>query len=155
MAYHNIGNLHDSLTDFNKAIYLKPQFANAHLNRGIAHYENGNFDSALIDSSEAIRLKHQDANAYYIRGTVHFALEKYKQSDDDFRQADALQPDEPIILAGLAITQFMLENSGDAKRIWRGLVAQDARYMDADWVGKELRWRPELVEAARKLIATL
>jgi hypothetical protein len=80
---------------------------------------------------------------------------KFEQAFDDFKHALTLDGTYKWVNAGLAITQFMLENNGDAKRIWRGLVAQDEHYRDADWVGKELNWRPELVEAARKLIAEL
>ncbi len=41
------------------------------------------------------------------------------------------------------------------QRLWHGLLAQDERYYDSEWVGRALNWRAELIDAARKLIAEL
>jgi len=51
------GDIEGALEDYNKAIQLKPDFANAFNNRGAARRAKGDIESALEDYNEAIRLK--------------------------------------------------------------------------------------------------
>ncbi|MGZ5849448.1 MAG: tetratricopeptide repeat protein, partial [Methyloceanibacter sp.] len=43
-----------AIADFTDAIRLKPDFALAYCNRGIANFELGRYDDALVDYSVAI-----------------------------------------------------------------------------------------------------
>ena len=44
--------------DYNEAIHLKPDYADAFSNRGNAYYLKGDYDRAIQDNSQAIHLKH-------------------------------------------------------------------------------------------------
>jgi hypothetical protein len=61
----------------------------------------------------------------------------------------------PAAPAGLAITSWVLGSKEAALAQWRKLADADPHYRDAAWVGKELRWRPEMAETARQLIAEM
>jgi tetratricopeptide (TPR) repeat protein len=151
------GDLEGAIADYTEAIRLDPQHPHAYNNRGNARKESGDLEGAITDYTEAIRLDFdpEPSEIYSKRGDAFFTLKKYEEALDDFQEALRLDSDFKSATAGLATTQFMRENVGDAKRIWRGLIAKDDRYQDANWVGEEFRWRPELVEAARRLIAEL
>ncbi len=55
------------MREFNEAIRLNPDYAEAYFNRGKTRREQGNIDRALGDFNEAIRLKPDFADALYSR----------------------------------------------------------------------------------------
>ena len=62
-----------ALQDYNEAIRLKPDYADAFNNRGIARKAKGDLEGALQDYNEAIRLKPDFAEAFNNRGNVRKA----------------------------------------------------------------------------------
>ncbi|MBZ0308821.1 MAG: tetratricopeptide repeat protein, partial [Anaerolineae bacterium] len=61
--YHNRGNVYVDLGEYNRAIadydqaiMLGPNYANAFWGRGNAHYELGNYDQAIADYREYERI---------------------------------------------------------------------------------------------------
>ena len=54
-----------------KAIELKPDYAEAYNNRGVAHGNKGNFDRAIEDFNIAMQLKPDYADAYNNRGEAY------------------------------------------------------------------------------------
>jgi tetratricopeptide (TPR) repeat protein len=72
-----------AITDFNKAIELEPDNADAYGVRGSVELIKGELDGALADCNKAIELNPKDAPSYAIRGGV-----KYKKGDTNGAQAD-------------------------------------------------------------------
>jgi len=60
--------------DFTAAINLRPDFAAAYHNRGMALADQGRDDEAVADFSEAIRLSADDPDPLNGRGVVHARL---------------------------------------------------------------------------------
>ncbi|TRU85433.1 MAG: tetratricopeptide repeat protein, partial [Microcystis novacekii Mn_MB_F_20050700_S1D] len=56
-----------AVADYNQAIKLNPDDANAYYNRGVAKYNLGDNQGAIADYNQAIKLKPDDAIAYYNR----------------------------------------------------------------------------------------
>ena len=83
----------DSLSAYNKAIHLKPDFAEAYVNRGIVKSELGQHEAAIDDCNEAIRLKPDEAEAYYNRGIVKSELGQHEAAIDDYNEAIRLKSD--------------------------------------------------------------
>ncbi len=155
LSLYQQGDYDGAIVDYNDALRLDPQYAMAYNNRAFVSYHQGNFDNALADSNEALRLDAQSIEAYVTRGVTYFIQGKLDEALADFHEANKLHPDLENALAGLAITQFALGKKDEAKQLWRSLLAKDQDYKDAGKVGRALEWRPELIEAARKLIAEL
>jgi len=63
-----------AIEDFNQAIRLKPDCAEAFNNRGIAYYNLGHHARAIEDYNQAIRLKPDYAIAFSNRGRAHLQL---------------------------------------------------------------------------------
>jgi tetratricopeptide (TPR) repeat protein len=149
------GDVDGAIADYDQAIRLNPQLAQAHCNRGIARLSKDDLDGAIADYDQAIRLNPRYGDAYNNRAEAYFAAHQYDLALADFQQANNLFPAENMIMAGIGITHHALGQPNEAKRLWKMLLILDARYRDADWVGKELNWAAPLVEEARRLIAKL
>ena len=54
-----------SIAAYSEAIKLKPKYADAYYNRGLAKVELGQFKDAIADYDVAIRLNPDDDSAYY------------------------------------------------------------------------------------------
>lgn len=78
-----------------KAINLKPDYAEAFNNRGIAFYELGQHSRAIDDYNESIRIKPQRAESFNNRGTAYAGLGEHKRSIEDYNQAIQLKPKYP------------------------------------------------------------
>lgn len=71
VAYDDLGQYQRAIEDYNKAIRLKPNNADAYYNRGLAYKELGQYPRAIRDFDQAIRLKPDYADAYYNRGVLY------------------------------------------------------------------------------------
>ena len=81
------GNLEQAIKDFNKAIKINSEFAEAYYYRGIAHSDKKNFDKAIEDLNKAITLNPDYAEAYYYRGITYRHQTKLDKAIEDFNKA--------------------------------------------------------------------
>jgi len=116
------GNYKKAIEYFTKAIELKPDYAEAYFNRGLAYLKTGsiwipggveNLRKALSDFNKAIELKPDYVDAYYQRGVTyceffHFyrkpfspeVEDMFNNAIEDFNRALALDPTYYIAIAG-------------------------------------------------------
>ncbi|MEY3870880.1 MAG: hypothetical protein RLZZ338_4774 [Cyanobacteriota bacterium] len=100
LAYYNQGAVRDdlgdkqgALADYNKAIELQPDLADAYINRGAVRSELGDTKGAIADFNKAIELQPDLAQAYNNRGAVRSELGDKKGAIADYNKAIELQPD--------------------------------------------------------------
>ena len=134
-AWFSVGYLvekpEDSISAYDEAIRLKPDYAEAYNDRGVAKSERGRYEEAIADYDEAIRLQPEDAEAYTNRGAVKIGLGRYKDAIADLDKAIRLQPD--LIPA--------YNNRGNAKILSEQYDEAIADYDEA------IRLQPDLAEA--------
>ena len=101
--YGNRGNLYRdqqkyklALDDYNKAIELNPNHANAYVNRGILYYNQQKYELALSDFSKAIDINPNDAEAYSNRGGVYYNQQKYELALSDINKAIEINPNYAV-----------------------------------------------------------
>ena len=87
IAKGQLQNYRGALKDFNKAIELNPDFAQAYNTRGWAKRGLHNYKGALEDFDKAIRLKPNHARAYNNRGATKLDLKDYNGAMEDFNKA--------------------------------------------------------------------
>lgn len=118
-------------TDFPKAIeyldeaiQLKPDYAEAFNNRGIAYFELGQYQRANEDYNEAIRLKPQRAESFNNRGITYIKLGQYQRAVEDFDQAILIKQNYAIAYgnrgsAYLSLNQYQnaIESYNEAIRL--------------------------------------
>jgi tetratricopeptide (TPR) repeat protein len=91
-AYIHKGEYDNAIEDYNKAIELKPDFAEAYNNRGNTYSDKGEYDNAIEDYNKAIKLKPDFAVAYNNRGNAYYYKGEYDNAIEDFNKAIELKP---------------------------------------------------------------
>jgi tetratricopeptide (TPR) repeat protein len=89
----NAADLDEKIRCYTQAIRLKPDFAGAYNNRGLARHEKGDLDGAVKDYDEAIRLKPDYADAYNDRGFARHDKGDLDGALQDCAEAIRLKPD--------------------------------------------------------------
>jgi len=83
----------EQLRFYSEAIRLKPDFAFAYCNRGIARSLKSDLEGALHDYNEAIRLKPDHPNAFACRAVVRRIKGDVEGALEDYTEAIRLKPD--------------------------------------------------------------
>ena len=84
LLYVRLGQYQLAIDDYNEAIRLKPDYANAYNNRGSAYSRLGQYQLAIEDYNEAIRIKPDYTLVYKNR-----ALSYFKQGSNELGCRDA------------------------------------------------------------------
>jgi len=101
----------------NNAIKLKPDYAGAYVNRGVAYYNLIQYKRAIEDYTEAIRLQPDYAGAFTNRGNAYYKLGQYQRAFEEHNAAIRLQPDlalayvnRGVVYANLGQHQHAIED---------------------------------------------
>lgn len=91
-------SIEQQIRDYTRQIEekLKPELANAHLNRGDAYRRKGDTDQAVADYSRAVELKPDLGKAYVRRGYVYATKQDDTRALQDFTKAIEMDPGEPL-----------------------------------------------------------
>jgi len=81
-----------ALADYNKAIQINPNDAEAYNNRGIIYEEQKKWELALADYNKAIQINPNDAEAYYNRGIIYKEQKKWELALADYNKAIQINP---------------------------------------------------------------
>jgi tetratricopeptide (TPR) repeat protein len=96
MARQLIGRTTDDLrsaaADFDRAIELDPQFAEARTNRGLNRLNEGNNEGAIEDFNAALAANPKLMQAFDSRGTAHARRGEFKEAIADFASALEIDP---------------------------------------------------------------
>ena len=111
---HDIGFYQNAISDYSKAIRLKPDFVEAYHNRGNTKAELGQHLEAIADFDTAIKLKPDNAMSYYNRGAAKASLGEYVEAIADFDIAIKLKPDDPISYYLLGVAKAELGRYSEA-----------------------------------------
>ena len=63
--------------DFDKAIQIKSDFAEAYNNRGAAYIEKGNYDKAIQNFDKVIQIEPNNAEVYSNRGVAYDGKDEF------------------------------------------------------------------------------
>ncbi len=80
--------------DFNQAVHIKPDLAEAYINRGAASIGEHRYADGLTDLNKGIALGSEEpAKAYYNRALAYEGLEDVKAAYFDYQKAVELSPE--------------------------------------------------------------
>lgn len=89
----------EALADFEKAIALEPDDAEAYMGRGVVYYNLGVFAAAAADFSHSLELE-QDArdlvDIYFYRAAAYSYIDEYEMAAADYRQIIAITDDPEV-----------------------------------------------------------
>jgi Flp pilus assembly protein TadD len=89
------GDVTGAIAEVTEAIKLKPDYAEAYYNRGVARELSGETSLALADYSKAIELQPATVPALNNRGKLYARLGKYAEANADLTKAIEAAPDDP------------------------------------------------------------
>ena len=107
-------NIQEELFAFDRAIRLKPDYADAYCHRGVARGGLGKLEDAIEDFDQAIRLKPDYAEAYCSRGAVKSGLGQHEAALTDYDRAIRLKPDYADAYYNRAATKRALKRHDKA-----------------------------------------
>ena len=122
-----MGRYDDAITDYDKAIRLKPDFAEAYSNRGNTKEALGRHDDAIADHDEAIHLKPDFAEAYYNRGVSKVQQGRHDDAIADCNEAIRLKPDYAEAYINRGRMKSMLSLNAEAQKDFETVVLKLAR----------------------------
>lgn len=118
-----------AIAAFEKAIELKPDYAEAWLELARIRVGRGEYDQALPAAREATRLAPGDWQGWVILGGVHIKMESYTEAIDAFQRGEKVAPEKNkwtmLMLMGVAYAK-----KGDREqvmRVYRELKASDPK----------------------------
>ena len=91
-GYASLGQLDIAVQNYKKALSIKPDYAKAHYNLGIALQELGNLDDSVRSYQSAIDLEPENAQAYNNLAVVLRELEQLEDAEVICRKAIVLDP---------------------------------------------------------------
>lgn len=87
------GDLAGAISDYNKALQINPNMAEAFANRGTVFIRQANYTKALVELDRALSLQlEQPAAVYYNRGIVHERIGDLASAYKDYLKATELKP---------------------------------------------------------------
>lgn len=114
----DLGELDDAMTDLNAAIEIKPDYAEAYLQRAIVSFEDEKFKNAIRDCDKAIELKPTLADAYYYRAMSKGGNGNDKSAIDDFSAAIDINPNHDNALSHRGSAKYLSGNLKGACLDW-------------------------------------
>jgi tetratricopeptide (TPR) repeat protein len=109
----------EALEVLEKAVQLKPDMVDAHLNLGNVYDRLKRYTDALREFKIAAQLQPKSSDAFYDLGAVYYELKRLPEAVTAYQKAAALSPNDPVVQNNLG---FALEASG---RIAPAIVAYE------------------------------
>ncbi|MFZ4556145.1 MAG: tetratricopeptide repeat protein [Pseudanabaena sp.] len=102
-----LGQFQQALADFQAAITIDPNFADAHFALGNTYFKLKSFEQAISAYTQTLDLDPQRDLAAFRRGRSHYVLKEFPESIRDFSYAINLQPSnvDAYYYRGLAYSQ--------------------------------------------------
>ena len=88
----DLGDKQGAIDDYNQAIKINPNLADAYYNRGLVRSELGDKQGEIDDYNQAIKINPNYAQAYYNRGNARFVLGDKQGAIDDYNLAIKFNP---------------------------------------------------------------
>jgi len=114
----NKGKEPSAIEEYQEAVRLKPNWAEAHFALGFAHGMSGHGTEAEQEFRTVIRLKPKWADAYGNLGSALSWQGKYAEAEKEYREALVLGGRKASVLQGLANTLDHLGRRKEARKYW-------------------------------------
>jgi tetratricopeptide (TPR) repeat protein len=87
------GKYEEAIEHCNKAIRIKPDYANAYVGRAFIYYNTGQYEQALEDLNVAIRLQPDYVDIYLNMGITYNKLRQFHMAIENYNKAIQIQPE--------------------------------------------------------------
>jgi tetratricopeptide (TPR) repeat protein len=153
------GRADEAVPQFEKAIRLKPDFAEAHNNLGSAYAMLRRPELAVEQFRQAIAIRPEYGKAHYNLANLHAARGELDAAIEHYERAVALMPDNTGTQYQLGLAQMRAGKYQAAVKQFENISAADSRHLGAQnnlaWIlatcpDKSVRNGPAAVEHGRQ-----
>ena len=116
MTCGELKHYEEALSYYDRAISLKPDYAEAWHNKGVNYCELKRFEEALTHYDEAMKFKTNYAEAWYNKGVVFSELGIHENALVCYQNAQAIKPGMHWLLGQLVHTKMLLCNWGGIEK---------------------------------------
>ncbi len=121
VAYLGQRKYDEAMADFDSALEMQPEYADAYANRGRAHYEREEYEAAIADLDQAVEHDGELAQAYGNRGLAYEGLGDDELASADYTRAIELSQD-PQAYFNRGMLRYTLGQFDDAYEDFRLVV---------------------------------
>jgi tetratricopeptide (TPR) repeat protein len=130
--------LEASVAQYRKAIELRPDFLEAHVDLAGVLWRLADYEGSLHHARRAVEIEPDHPYAVRILGTALLHLNRLDEAEVQLRRALALKPDFPIAIVDLALLLLL------AGKFEEGWQVYERRWTDTDRMNRPAFFRPEL-----------
>jgi len=138
IAYNNVGaalldegQTEEAMGQFQEAILINPEDAEAHYNLGVALFKKNKTNAATSEFREAIRIKPDYAQAHNNLGTALLNQGQTDNAASQFQEATRLKPDYAEAHYNLGVALFNQGQTGEAASQFQEAVRLKPDYVEA------------------------
>jgi tetratricopeptide (TPR) repeat protein len=124
-AYSGDKKFNQAVDDLNKVIELKPDVADAYVERGMVFTQVRRFDDAIGDLTRAVEIDPKNVKAYAMRAQARLQAEANDDALSDVNQALEIANNDPLSLRVRGQVYEALGRSEEAIADYRNALAQD------------------------------
>jgi tetratricopeptide (TPR) repeat protein len=145
----------DDISYFKKAVKIKPSFAKAYNNLGIAYQRRGTHEKAITMYKKAILYAPDLPAAHGNLGNVYSISGRYKEAEEELKKAISLRKNDPYFHYNLGLVYYNLKDYQKAKNEFEYTTKQLANFAEAHnllgivyfYLGNKERAKKELEKA--------
>lgn len=152
LLYLKVNNHALGLADFESAVQMKPDEYVPYIGRGYAHLLLDDYDTAKADFEHSLTCQ-ENAYAYCNLSEIHLFKGEYGDAIKGYQKAIELMPELEDSVMGLALGHFLWGDVEKAREIWAGLVKDEPRFQEVEWVIEEYVQHPKMADLIRRLFA--
>jgi tetratricopeptide (TPR) repeat protein len=130
VAYAQLGDPRQAISDYDRAIEINPEYADAYNNRGVAYGELGDHRQEISDYDMAIKIDPELALAYINRGVAYRELGNQRQAILDFDKAIEIDFENADAYKGRGFAYGKLGNHGQAISDFDRAIEINPKYAD-------------------------
>ena len=118
-----------AVQEYSRVAELKPEFAEAYNNLGVALKKTGDLEQAVVNFNRALELRAGYGEARSNRGWVYVEQKRWREAREDFEQALKSNPQDEGALYGLSQVLKEARDYAGAAQALRSLTARSPNFV--------------------------